>query len=534
VTLAPLPQRDDHWKEIGAFSRQLVVFVGAPVGRRPHRENPESDERAQPRGEDSLGDAKAALKFAETARPIQGVTHDQQGPPVADDVQRASHGTFGIAETDSLDHGSKIELDRFPCKWFYYRTMSTSPPLPRRLVLLFAAACGLSVANVYFAHPLLATMARAFAIRPGTIGIVVTVTQIGYALGLIFIVPLGDLVDRRRLIAGQGLLSAVALIIVGSASSAIELLPGMFAVGLLAVVVQVLVAYAATLAAPEERGRVVGIVTSGVVVGILLARFVSGLLADLGGWRMVYFASAGLMLIMTGLLLRALPQGAKNTAVSSYSGLLRSVAGLFREEPLLPIRGLLAFLIFAAFNVLWAPLALPLSAPPFSFSHTEIGMIGLAGAAGALGAGQAGRLADRGLGERTTGVSLGLMLIAWLPIAFLGASLWALILGVIALDLAIQAVHVTSQSMLFAARPEARSRVVGAYMVFYSLGSATGAIAATGIYARSGWLGVCALGAAISALALVFWAVNQPSRTAAPRCCPSAQSGTTCRPRPPE
>jgi predicted MFS family arabinose efflux permease len=174
----------------------------------------------------------------------------------------------------------------------------------------------------------------------------------------------------------------------------------MFIVGLLAVVVQVLVAYAATLAAPEERGRVVGIVTSGVVVGILLARFVSGLLADLGGWRTVYLTSAGVTLLMAGLLFHALPERPKTAAMSSYPELLHSIAGLFREEPLLLTRGVIAFLTFAAFNVLWAPLALPLSAPPFSFSHTEIGLIGLAGVAGALGAGQAGRLADRGLGQR--------------------------------------------------------------------------------------------------------------------------------------
>jgi predicted MFS family arabinose efflux permease len=175
----------------------------------------------------------------------------------------------------------------------------------------------------------------------------------------------------------------------------------------------------------------------------------------------------------------------------------------------LRVRAILALLIFASFNVLWAPLALPLSATPFSLSHTEIGMFGLAGVIGALAAGQAGRLADRGLGQTTTGLSLGLMLVAWLPIALMGVSLWALIAGVIVLDLAIQAVHVTSQSMLFAVRPEAHSRLVGAYMLFYSIGSATGAIAATQVYAHAGWSGVCALGGAIGAVALLFWAATR-------------------------
>jgi predicted MFS family arabinose efflux permease len=172
------------------------------------------------------------------------------------------------------------------------------------------------------------------------------------------------------------------------------------------------------------------------------------------------------------------------------------------------VRAVLAFLIFAAFNVLWAPLALALSAPPFSLSHSAIGLFGLAGVAGALAAARAGRLADRGLGQWTTGLSLALMLAAWLPIALMGISLWVLAVGVIMLDLAIQAVHVTNQSLIFAVQPQARSRLVGGYMVFYSIGSAAGAIASTSIYALAGWFGVCSLGAVIGVIALLFWAVT--------------------------
>jgi predicted MFS family arabinose efflux permease len=388
------------------------------------------------------------------------------------------------------------------------------PALPRHIILLFAAACGLSVANIYFAHPLLDAMAHDLAIRPAVIGIVVTATQIGYGLGLIFIVPLGDLLDRRRLIVGQAVLSALALVAVGLAPTGFVLLAGMVVVGLLAVVVQVLVAFAATLADADERGRVVGVVTSGVVIGILLARFVAGVVADLGGWRSVYLGSAGLMLVMAALLLRTLPHHAYDAGCESYLQLLRSVVTLFREERILRVRAILACLIFASFNVLWAPLALPLSAPPFSLSHSETGLFGLAGLAGALGASRAGRLADRGLGQWTTGLSLGLMLIAWLPIALMSMSLWALVLGVIMLDLAIQAVHVTNQSLIFAVRPEARSRLVGGYMVLYSIGSASGAIASTSIYATAGWLGVCGLGATISMVALLFWAATRRPRAA--------------------
>jgi predicted MFS family arabinose efflux permease len=401
-----------------------------------------------------------------------------------------------------------------------------APEMSRRLVLLFALACGLSVANIYFALPLLDAMAREFSISPAAIGMVVTATQIGYAVGLIFIVPLGDLLDRRRLIVSQAALSALALVVVGLAPTSFILLAGMIVVGLLAVMVQVLVAFAATLAAPTERGSVVGAVTSGVVIGILLARFVSGVLADLGGWRSVYLCSAGLMLVMAGLLLRTLPRHQTNVAAPTYLELLRSMAALFREEPILRTRAVLAFPIFASFNVLWAPLALPLSAPPFSLSHSAIGLFGLAGVAGALAAGHAGRLADRGFDQWTTGLSLGLMLVAWIPIALMGVSLWSLAVGVIMLDLAIQAVHVTSQSLILAIRPDARSRLVGGYMVFYSIGSASGAIVSTSVYAIAGWLGVCALGAGIGMIALLFWAATlRPARAAQVRIAPIEHPG---------
>lgn len=380
--------------------------------------------------------------------------------------------------------------------------------LPRLTAFIFAIACGLSVANVYFAHPLLDAIAHDFAIDPASVGIVVTVTQIGYALGLFFIVPLGDLFDRRKLVASQAVFSAAALVVVGFSPSAATLLASLAMVGLLAVVVQVLVAYAADLAAPEERGRAVGIVTSGVITGILLARFASGLVADFAGWRSVYLVSAALTLAMAAILFRVLPRYEAARPRTSYLRLLGSVLRLFVEEPLLRVRAVLAMLIFASFNVLWAPLVLPLAAPPFSLSHTEIGLFGLAGVAGALGARWTGMLVDRGQGQLVTGLSLLLMAVAWLPIAFMGKTLWLLVLGILMLDLAIQAVHVTNQSLIFARRPDARSRLVGGYMIFYSLGSALGSIASTMVFGAWGWSGVCLLGVGIGLVALAFWAAT--------------------------
>jgi len=387
------------------------------------------------------------------------------------------------------------------------------------MALLFALTCGLSVANIYFAQPLLDAMAHDLGIAPAAIGMVITFTQIGYAVGLILIVPLGDISDRRRLIAGQIALSALALVIVGTASHAVVLLAGLTMVGVLAVVVQVLVAFAATLATPDGRGRAIGTVTSGVVGGILLARFAAGALADIGGWRTVYLVSAGLMLATAALLLRILPRGPQAAAAgTSYLSLLRSTASLFLEEPVLRERALFAFLIFADLNVFWTSIVLPLSAPPFSLSHTTIGLLGVAGFAGALGARNAGRLADLGWAQRTTGLSLMLMLAAWGALACLHSSLWFVVAGVILLDLGLQAVHVTSQSLIVAARPDAASRLVGSYMVFYSIGSATGGIASTMMYAAAGWTGVCMLGAGISAAALLVWVITASRIEAAAGC----------------
>lgn len=377
--------------------------------------------------------------------------------------------------------------------------------LPRTTALIFAIAAGLSVANIYYAQPLLDVIARDFGIAPAAIGLVVTLTQVGYGLGLVFIVPLGDLLDRRRLLICQGILSAGALTAVATAGTKAVLFPALAVMGLLAVVVQVLVAFAATLATPAERGRAVGTVTSGIVTGILAARFVAGLLADLGGWRAVYLTSALLTAGMVTLFARVLPRHLPPDSTDSYAATLRSMPLLFLRDPVVRARGILAFFIFAAFSTFWTALVLPLSAAPFSYSHTQTGLFGLVGMAGALAATGAGRLADRGLGAWTTGVSLALLLGSWGLIAFLPSSLVLLIAGVLLLDLAVQAVHVTNQSVLFERHPEARSRLVGGYMVFYSLGSAAGALASTQAYAHAGWAGVSALGASFSAAGLGLW-----------------------------
>ncbi|AGG05441.1 MULTISPECIES: MFS transporter [Bacillus cereus group] len=387
--------------------------------------------------------------------------------------------------------------------------LNQQPSMSHALVLLFATACGMSVANIYFAQPLLDQISNEFGINHSIIGVVITITQIFYGLGLLLLVPLGDLLNQRRLIVGQMLLSTTAMVIVGTASSSMVLFAGMALVGLLAVVTQTLVAFAATIASPTERGRVVGIVTSGIVIGILLARTFAGILTDVAGWRSVYLFSAALMLLMVFMFIKMSPNVEREVKSLSYPQLIRSVLALFIQERTLRVRSVLAMLIFADFSILWTSLVLPLSTPPIALSHSAIGAFGLVGVAGALAAARAGKLADQGYGQRTTGIALALLLISWLFISYIEQSLIALVIGIVLLDLAVQAIHVTNQTMILPLHTEARSRLTAGYMVFYSIGSAGGSIASTQIYVHFGWGGVSLLGASVSALALLFWAMTR-------------------------
>ena len=370
--------------------------------------------------------------------------------------------------------------------------------MPRSLVWLFAIASGLSVANVYYAQPLLDALARDFAIGDAAIGGVIAATQIGCAMALLLLVPLGDRVNRRRLMATQVILLIAALAAVSMASTAMT---------------QGLISYAASAAAPHEQGRVVGAAQSGVFIGLLLARVFSGSISDLFGWRGVYILAALLMLGIALPLWRRLPVLAAAPNPLSYPRLLISMLALLRQEKVLQVRGVLALLMFAAFNIFWSALVLPLSAPPFRFSHTEIGALGLVGVIGALAAGRAGKWADRGYGQRTSAAALAMLLIAWWPLSLMAWSPAALLVGIVLLDLGGQALHVTNQSMIFRTRPEAHSRLVGLYMLFYAFGSGLGAVSTTAVYARGGWQGVCLLGASVSLLALLFWLITRGMTT---------------------
>lgn len=379
------------------------------------------------------------------------------------------------------------------------------------ITTLFSLTCALAVANVYSAQPLLDSMAVSLKVAPGMIGGVITATQLGYAIGLLFLVPLGDWLNRKYVAMTQLLLSAAALVVAGLSPNIATLFGAMLIVGLMAVVVQLMVAWVAILATPQKRGQAVGTLTSGIVSGILLSRFISGAKADIAGWRAVYLTAACMMLLMAGVVWKVMPPPSKQSQPqkSTYLSLLKSVFQLYITEPQLRKRGILALLIFAAFSMLWTTMVMPLTA--LSLSHTQAGMFGLAGLAGVLAASRAGKWADQGWAQRTTGLALALLALSWLPIAYVETSLLWLLVGVIALDFAVQAVHVSNQSLIIAARPAAASRLVGAYMCFYSLGSAAGAIVATQLYSHWGWQAVCLAGAAVSACAFLVWSGSRRS-----------------------
>jgi len=380
----------------------------------------------------------------------------------------------------------------------------TAPRLTPLLIWLMTIATGLAVAGNYYAQPLLPEIARDLGSSTTGAGGIVTTAQLGYALGLLLIVPLGDLLERRRLIISMMLLATGGLLISATASSMTQLLLGTAIAGLCSVVAQILLPLAASLAEEQQRGRVVGIIMSGLLTGILLARTVAGMLADVGGWHTVYWCGSAGMLAMTVVLAQQLPHY-RHSAGLRYPQLLQSVLRLFAEEPSLRLRGLLGAMAFATFSVMWTSIAFLLAAPPFGFSNSTIGLFGLAGAAGALSANVVGRLSDKGHGALATRLCLGLMLLAWLPLALAPHSITALLLGILLLDLGVAGSHVSNQGAIYRIRPEARNRLTSAYMTSYFIGGAGGSLASAAAYGMGGWNGVVLVGASCSLVGLLAW-----------------------------
>lgn len=380
----------------------------------------------------------------------------------------------------------------------------TTQGLSPALILLMSVATGLAVASNYYAQPLLDTIARAFDLSASSAGFIVTAAQLGYAAGLLFLVPLGDMFERRMLIVSMTLLAAGGMLITASSQSLTMMIIGTALTGLFSVVAQILVPLAATLASPEKSGKVVGTIMSGLLLGILLARTVAGLLASLGGWRTVYWVASVLMLIMALALWRGLPK-VKQENHLNYPQLLASVFSLFTRDKLLRTRAILGCLTFANFSILWTSMAFLLAAPPFNYSEGVIGLFGLAGAAGALGARPAGGLADKGKSHMTTSAGLVLLLLSWAAIWYGHVSVLALIVGILVLDLTVQGVHITNQTVIYRVKPDARNRLTAGYMTSYFIGGAAGSLISASAWQHAGWTGVCAIGAIVAGINLLVW-----------------------------
>lgn len=381
------------------------------------------------------------------------------------------------------------------------------PGLSRRLVLVMALASGLVVANSYYAQPVVGIIADTFDASTTSVGLVVTASQVGYAFGLAFLVPLGDLLERRKLLIT--VLAVTTLSLVGMALAPTWQALGVAAllVGVSSVVGQVLVPFAASLAAEHERGRVIGNVMTGLLLGILLSRVVAGLVAELLGWRAVFWLAAALMVITALLLYRELPRVAP-PAQLGYGSLLRSVLTLVREEPLLRLRMAYGALTYASFGVFWTPIGFLLAGAPFFWSDATIGLFTLFGVAGALAARFSGRLADRGYGRVQTGPFIAATALSFLLLWLGQESVAALAGGVALLDLGIQGTHITNQSLFYPLRPDARSRLNTAYMTCYFAAGSIGSGLAAVVYTHFGWGGVCVLGAAFPTAGTVLWLVE--------------------------
>ncbi len=381
--------------------------------------------------------------------------------------------------------------------------------IPRGTTFLMAAACGLIVANLYYAQTLVGPIGRDLGMSPQSKGLIVTMSQMGYCLGLLLLVPLADLLENRRLIVAMTLTCAVALVLLSQVTQPFPFLVLSLLIGMASVAVQVVVPFAAHLASDERRGRVVGRVMGGLMLGIMLARPAASAVAEIWGWRAVFLCSSAVMLVSAGILWRWLPQRLPETDLS-YSELVRSLANLLMDTPLLRERGLYQALLFGAFSLFWTAVPLYLAGPDFALSQGHIALFSLAGVAGVVAAPVAGILADQGRLVLVTIASMVLVSVSFLlpHVVSPGSSAYMglLVLAAIGIDFGVTANLVVSQREIYSLNPALRSRLNGLFIALFFVGGACGSGLGAWAFERGGWSFTSFAGAGLPILALVVFA----------------------------
>ncbi|HDR4440900.1 MFS transporter [Bacillus thuringiensis serovar brasilensis] len=377
------------------------------------------------------------------------------------------------------------------------------------LIILLATACGIIVANLYYAQPLIGVISNEIGLSNSSAGLIVTLTQIGYVVGLLFLVPLGDIVENKKLILILLFLSAFALISMVFVKSATLLLIASFFIGLGSVAAQVLVPLVSYLSSENARGRVVGNVMSGLLLGIMLARPISSLVADIWGWSAIFALSATVIIVLAFVLSKVLPIR-KPQAKTNYIALLNSMWQLLRTTPILRRRAIYHACVFGAFSLFWTTVPLLLSSPAFHFSQTAIALYALVGITGAIAAPIGGRLADLGWTRPATGIALTVVIISLILPLFIQSSspfgIAVLVIAAILLDMGVSANLVLSQRLIFSLSPEIRSRLNGLFMAIFFLGGAVGSFIGGWAYAIGGWNLTLWIGIAFPTIALLYFA----------------------------
>ncbi len=379
------------------------------------------------------------------------------------------------------------------------------------LVWIMAIACGTTVANLYYNQPLLAIMAQNLRVTPQAAGLIPMLTQIGYALGILLFVPLGDLLERRKLIVVMLGFTTLALGFAAVSPSLTWLLAASFAIGVSAIAAHILIPFAAQLTNLAERGKVIGTIMSGLLIGILAARTVSGFVGAALGWRAMYWIASGLTLVLAVVLWRVLPQS-QPALQTSYKGLMGSLFRIVREQPVLREVSAVGALSFGAFSAFWSTLVFLLEQPPYHYGSDVTGLFGLVGIVGAAAAPVVGKMADRSSPRLTAQIGVAITMLSFLIAWALGHQLGGLIVGVILLDLGIQTTQISNQARIYSLPAIIHSRLNAIYIMFYFVGGAIGSFAGAYGWSHWQWQGVCGLSLLMLAGALIVFLKGQRDR----------------------